>query len=41
MHFPGREVSPDDLLAVKKLEKKIQTDEERLRELNEKFTQAV
>jgi CheY-like chemotaxis protein len=39
-HFPGKEVPADDLAAISRLEAKIVADEQRLREINEKFTPA-
>jgi DNA-binding response OmpR family regulator len=36
---PGRVVSPEDLAALQKLEDKIKTDEQRMKEINEKFAQ--
>lgn len=35
---PGQVVSDEDLAAMQKLEEKIKTDEQRIKELNEKFT---
>jgi two-component system, OmpR family, response regulator len=35
---PGRVVSPEDLASMQKLEEKIKIDEQRMREINEKFT---
>ncbi|WP_321506739.1 response regulator [uncultured Methanoregula sp.] len=40
MQIPGREVHSDDLASIKKLEDKIVTDEQRLREINENFPKA-
>lgn len=37
----GRAVSDEDLAAVRKLEEKINTDGQRLKEINEKFTRAM
>ena len=37
MHITGREVPADDIASIKKLEEKIATDEQRLKEINEKF----
>nr|WP_321351645.1 response regulator [uncultured Methanoregula sp.] len=37
MHFPGREVPSDDIASIKKLEDKISADEQRLKEIHEKF----
>ena len=38
VQFPGREVPPEDLLSIRKLEEKIQVDEKRLQEINCQFT---
>jgi len=38
MHIAGREVPADDIASIKKLEEKIAADEQRLREISEKFT---
>ena len=40
MNNPGRVVPAEDLAAIQKLEAKIQADEQRLKEINEKFTKA-
>jgi two-component system, OmpR family, response regulator len=37
----GRSVSDEDLTSVRKLEEKIKTDEQRLKEINEKFSKAI
>lgn len=37
MNNAGREVPADDIASIKKLEEKIATDEQRLKEINEKF----
>ncbi|MGB7787774.1 response regulator [Methanoregula sp.] len=41
MHLAGNAANSDDVAAVRKLETKIQADEKRLKEINEKFTKAV
>jgi CheY-like chemotaxis protein len=41
IHLPGQEIPPEDLLAIKKLEEKIQTDGVRLKELTEKFNKVT
>jgi CheY-like chemotaxis protein len=41
MHLAGSAANPDDIAAVGKLETKIQLDEKRLKEINEKFTKAM
>ena len=41
MDLAGCTVNPDDVAAVRKLEAKIQSDEKRLREINEKFVKSV
>ena len=41
MHLAGNAANSDDVAAIRKLETKIQTDEKRLKEINEKFTKAV
>jgi two-component system, OmpR family, response regulator len=41
MYLAGSTPNPDDIAAVRKLEAKIQTDEKRLKEINEKFTKVV
>jgi CheY-like chemotaxis protein len=41
MNNPGPGISPEDAVSISVLEQKIQTDETRLREINEKFTKAV
>jgi len=38
MNHPGRDVSPEDIEAVRNLEEKIRQDEERLREINLTFS---
>jgi len=37
----GRTVSDEDIAAVRKLEEKIRVDEQRLKEINEKFTKGI
>jgi len=41
MKNPGREVPPEDLAAIQKLEAKIQIDELRLKEINENFSKTT
>jgi two-component system, OmpR family, response regulator len=41
LNNPGCTPTPEDLVAIQNLEGKIQTDEQRLREINEMFTRAV
>ncbi len=41
VYHPGREVPAEDLAAIQKLEAKIQADEQRLKEINEKFARAT
>jgi CheY-like chemotaxis protein len=41
VQFPGREVPPEDLLPIRKLEEKILADEQRLREIDSQFTRLV
>jgi CheY-like chemotaxis protein len=41
MHLAESTINPDDKAAIGKLELKIQTDEKRLKEINEKFTKTV
>jgi two-component system, OmpR family, response regulator len=41
MHLVGNTPNPDDIAAVGKLEAKIELDEKRLKEINEKFTKAI
>ena len=41
MHIPECPVNPDDVAAINKLEVKIQDDEKRLKEINEKFAKIV
>jgi DNA-binding response OmpR family regulator len=38
MNTPGQVVPADDVASIGKLEEKIKTDEQRLKEINEKFT---
>jgi two-component system, OmpR family, response regulator len=37
MQIPGRVIPPDELAAINKLDTKIHTDEQRLKEINERF----
>lgn len=41
MNTPGRVVPADDVASIGKLKEKIKTDEQRLKEINEKFTKPV
>jgi len=41
MNRPGSDPSPEDAVSISQLESKIQTDEVRLRQINERFTQAM
>ena len=41
MNIPGREVPADDLAAIQKLEAKIHSDEQRLKEINDRFAKMV
>ena len=41
MTIPGREVSEENLLAIKKLDEKIQSDEQRLKEISSQFTKPI
>ncbi|MDD1693300.1 MAG: response regulator [Methanoregula sp.] len=41
MNNPGREIPADDLAAIQKLETKIRADEQRLKEINEKFAKTT
>jgi CheY-like chemotaxis protein len=40
IQFPGREVSPENMLEIEKLGEKIQLDEKRLQEINSLFTKS-
>jgi DNA-binding response OmpR family regulator len=40
MNTPGRVVPPDDLTSIQKLEEKIVSDEQRLKEINKQFAKA-
>jgi two-component system, OmpR family, response regulator len=41
MGYPGRDISSEDSVAISQLEAKVQADEARLKEINEKFTKAM
>jgi two-component system, OmpR family, response regulator len=41
MNRPGSEISSEDAASLRQLEAKIQTDEVRIREINEKFTKGI